>query len=169
MNKIAVACLSMMIALPAAAEDFYVGLKLGRAKHDISVSGYNESVRAAGLFAGYKINQDFGIEAEVTNLGTIDDGIAKVAAVSLSAVGSYKLDESASLFAKLGVASTREELQLVDVRVNKIAATFGFGAQYDLNEDFAFRLSWDRYSYGGDNLLYDATASMTSISVLEKF
>jgi opacity protein-like surface antigen len=169
MNKIAVTFLSLAIALPAAASDMYVGLKAGSAKHDITVSGYSESVRAAGIFAGYKVHPDLAIEAEVTNLGTIDNGVAKVTAVSIGVIGSYSLDESASLFAKLGAASTREEVPQSDVRVSKLAATIGLGAQYELNEDFAVRLGWERYSYGGENLLYDATASMISLSVLEKF
>lgn len=170
MKKIAVVALfSLVIALPATASDMYVGLKLGSAKHDVSTSGYTETVSAAGLFAGYKINPNFAVEAEITNLGSLLNSTVKISAVSLGVVGSLNLNDDASLYAKLAAASTHEEIQASGLYANKSGATVGFGGQYNVNKTLGLRLGWDRYTYGGEKGFYEATASMTSVSALINF
>ncbi|MFA6902910.1 MAG: outer membrane beta-barrel protein [Gallionellaceae bacterium] len=168
MNKIAYAALLFIASIHSAiASDMYIGLKLGNTKHDISVSGYTETASSAGLFAGYSMSPNLAIEAETTNLGSISSGAAKISALSLSAVGTHNFDEQVSLFGKLGVASTREEVSTVVA--NKAGLTFGFGGQYNVNKTIGLRLGWDRYTYGGEKGLYEGTASMTSLAVLIRF
>jgi hypothetical protein len=170
MKKIAVAALlSLTAVLPATAADMYVGLKLGSAKHDISVSGYTETVGAAGILIGYKFNPNIAIEGEATNLGSLFNSSYPVTAVSVSLVGSANISEQVSLFGKLGGAATRESNSSGTQASNKSAATIGFGGQFNVNPTLSLRFGWDRYTYGGTNGYYEGTAGMTSVAALINF
>lgn len=170
MKKIVFASLlSLVVALPVFASDMYIGLKLGSAKHDISVSGYSETIGAAGFLGGYKFNPNIAIEAEVTGLGSIVNETTTISAVSVSLVGSANISEQVSLFGKLGGAATRESNTTNTWVSNKSAATVGFGGQFNVNPTLSLRLGWDRYTYGGTNGYYEGTAGMTSVAALINF
>jgi hypothetical protein len=170
MKKIAFALfLSVGFVLPVSASDMYIGLKLGSAKHDISVSGYSETVGAVGFLGGYKLNKNVALEAEVTSLGALLNDTYKISAVSVSVVGSLEVGEKASVFGRLGGAATREANSSGSLVSNATGITLGFGGQYDINQAVSLRLGWDRYTYGGTNGYYEGKAGITSVSALYNF
>lgn len=168
MKKIVIAALlSAFATAPALASDLYAGIKVGTARHWIDATRYQESVRAAGIFLGYTVNPNVALEVEAINLGSLASNAASVGALNVSVVGSHHANEQISLFAKLGLASTREDVS--GTIANHTGISFGAGGQYDINQSAGIRLAYDYYRYGGENGLSLASASLFSIAALFKF
>ena len=104
MKKIAIAILlSGFVAAPAVAAGGYVGVNAGSAKIDLT--GF-DSTTSFGVFGGYAFNENFAAEVAYTNFGSKDYPAAGVMGVkshaySVSAVGSWPINEQFSLFGKL--------------------------------------------------------------------
>ena len=67
--------------------------------------------------------------------------------MSLSGVGSFPLNDQFSLFGKLGLAST-DVKQTGSPSASNTGVTFGVGAQFDFDQQFAIRAGWDMYKVG---------------------
>lgn len=149
MKKIAaVALLSAFIAAPVAAEDMhmYIGANVGSAQ--IDRTGHDAST-AFSVLAGHKFNSNFAAEVAYVNFGSVDvpGATVKSDAMSLSGVGSFPLNDQFSLIGKLGVASTTLKKTAVASQSNT-GVTFGVGAQFDFDQQFAIRAGWDMYKVG---------------------
>lgn len=168
MKKIAIAALlSSFVAAPAFAADegFYVGVKAGSATK--KVGGLSESNTAYGLFGGYAFNPNVAVEVAYTDLGTMVLGLTKFSAIDASVVGTYPINQSFSVFGKLGVASTQEKL--LGLSGSRTAATFGLGGQFNVNQSIGIRLGFDRYSFG-DNVIFNrGDVNMYSVAGVFKF
>ncbi len=149
MKKIAaVALLSAFIAAPVAAEDMhmYIGANVGSAQ--IDVTGFDAST-AFSVLAGHKFNSNFAAEVAYVNFGSVDvapGDTVKSSAMSLSGVGSFPLNDQFSLFGKLGVASTTVEG--TGFSEKNTGVTYGVGAQFDFDRQFAIRAGYDAYKIG---------------------
>lgn len=150
MKKIAaVALLSAFIAAPVAAEDMhmYIGANVGSAQ--IDATGYDASTTFSVL-AGHKFNSNFAAEVAYVNFGSVDRPLGvtvKSDAMSLSGVGSFPLNDQFSLFGKLGLASTNIKVTGFPSDSNT-GVTFGVGAQFNFDQQFAIRAGWDMYKVG---------------------
>jgi len=168
MKKIVIGVLLFAaVSTPALASDFYAGVKTGTALHWIDATKFQESVRASGIFVGYTINPNVAVEVEAVNLGSVAYTSATVGAVGVSILGLHHANEQVSLFAKLGVASTKEDVS--GTVANHTGVSFGAGGQYDINQSVGVRLAYDYYRYGGENGLSLASASLYSVAALFKF
>ncbi|MEQ1838351.1 MAG: porin family protein [Candidatus Nitrotoga sp.] len=154
MKKIAaVALLSAFIAAPVAAEDMhmYIGANVGSAQ--IDATGFDAST-AFSVLAGHKFNSNFAAEVAYVNFGSVDVAPAgstvKSSAMSLSGVGSFPLNDQFSLFGKLGLASTTVKGTGFPSESNT-GVTYGVGAQFDFDQQFAIRAGWDMYKIGDVN------------------
>lgn len=167
MKKLFVIAMLSIAAAPAVAADMYAGIKAGTALHWIDATRFQESVRAAGIFIGYTVNPNMAVEAEAVNLGSVDYTAAKVGALGVAVLGTHHANEQISLFAKLGLASTKEDVS--GTIANHTGVSLGAGGQYDINQTVGVRLAWEYYRYGGDSGLSLASASLYSIAALYKF
>lgn len=169
MKKIVLAILmSVFVAAPAVAADtgFYVGIKAGTAKKKVTT--VSESSSAWGLFGGYKINQNFAVEAGYTDLGDVS-GLLEFTALDVSAVGIFPISEPFSLYGKLGMASTKEELSLLSLSETRTALTFGVGGQFDLNPNIGIRLGFDRHKFGDGTVFAEGDSDMWSVAGVFSF
>ena len=155
------------ITSTAVATDFYAGIKTGNVLHWINSTRYQESVVGTGIFVGYSFNPNVAVEVEAINLGSLVSGAATVSAANLSIVGVHHANEQVSLFAKLGMVNSKEDVS--GIVANHTGISIGGGAQYDFNPSFGMRLAYDYYPYGGENNLSSASASWYSIAALFKF
>lgn len=148
MKKIAaVALLSAFIAAPVAAQDMYVGVNVGSAEIDVTGS---DSTTAFSVLGGYTINQNFAAELAYVNFGSFDNApnsTVKSSALSLSAVGSYPINDMFSLFGKLGVASTTLKTTGAGSD-SETDVTFGVGGQFNFDKQIGMRAGYDVYKVG---------------------
>lgn len=149
-KMIAVAMLSAAVALPAYADNNgYAGVKVGSTS--VGFNGLSKSSDTAlGVLLGYQYNRNFAVEGEYTDLGrfTTVGGVAgKSDAWSLSALGILPLDSDFSAYGKLGVSRSSTSTSAV-TGINRTAATFGLGGQYDATPMIGIRAGWERYGVG---------------------
>lgn len=134
----------------------------------------DDSDTAWKIFGGYRLNDNFGVEATYMDYGTItaDSVVTAPAAATINldadttawivdAVGMLPLNDQFGLFGKLGVASWQIDSS-ASVVVGGTAASisgdddgndfhFGVGANYALMGNIGLRAEWERIN-GDDDL-----------------
>ncbi|OGS81448.1 MAG: hypothetical protein A2061_04995 [Gallionellales bacterium GWA2_59_43] len=170
MKKIVTAVLlSAVVALPAYADNSpYAGIKVGSASVGFNALS-KSSDTAYGVLLGYQYNRNFAVEGEYTDLGRFTTAAAvtgKSDVWGLSAIGILPLEEGFSAYGKLGVARSGTRTS-VATGVNRTAATYGLGGQYDATPMIGLRLSWERYGVGviGES----ANDNLYSLAAMFKF
>lgn len=167
-NIVAIALLSVTVVLPAYADSGpYAGLKVG--DNRVGFNGLTKSSDTAfGAMLGYQYSSNFAVEGEYVDLGRFSAvGVAgKSDAWGLSAVGMLPLENRFSLYGKLGIARTSTKTS-VATGLNRTAATYGLGGQYDATPMIGLRLGWERYKVGviGQN----ADDDLYSLAAIFKF
>ena len=138
----------------AGEEGFYAGGNIGSGKPNINtLNGTSKSSSVVGgVILGYKFNKYIGVEGEYTGVGKVTDkvsGTAKGDAASIAAIGFLPLNDEFSLYGKVGVATAKTTVSsnlapMADA--THTAATYGVGAEYNLNKNIGIRLGWDHYN-----------------------
>jgi len=163
---VAIAGLFAMTAAQAAPQDntWYAGGKLGWSNYGIGNSDINSSLTSydvtshddvgAGVFAGYQLNNWFGIEAGYDYLGKFDydssvgSGDVKSQGVQLAAKLSYDMGSGTDIYAKLGGFGYKSENG--DDSASGVAPLLAFGTEYAINRDWAARFEYQWVSKIGD-------------------
>lgn len=137
-------------ALPAHADNLYVGAALGLPHFGAGNNGFNGitgqgSGVSSKLFGGYQFTPNFALEAGVADLGHIknDTGSVSSQGVFLDAVGLLPLTNKWSLLGSLGVAHVNLNTSNGDASGN--GAKVGLGAQYALTSNVVMRGEWEGY------------------------
>jgi OOP family OmpA-OmpF porin len=140
---------------------FYAGLTLGTGSASFSApagSGLTvetpKSKPVYGAFGGYRYNQNLAVELAYSGASyfytTTPAGVkylSKQIAFSVAAVGTYPVNDTFSVFGKLGVASTSSENNAVaEQTTRRFAPTIGAGAEYKFTPNISGRLGVDVYS-----------------------
>lgn len=191
MKKILVAALlSTVVTAPLAADSGgYVGVTVGRSKTDnpyptTRTTKDNETV--GGIFAGYQYDKNWGAEVFYANVGKLDGTCASTAcstfttkgdAVGINLVGTVPISDAFSLYAKIGVASTKTDTQIASAVPStftgdrRSAVTGGVGAQYNINKNVGIRAGWDGYEQAThrNGLEYKPRPSVWSMGAVFKF
>lgn len=148
------------------ADTVAAGFATATATADTSSTAYK-------LFAGYKLNKNFAVEGGYTDLGKMSlsmtttgpvasiSGNYKATVWEVNAVGILPINESFSVFGKLGyhwddVNSTVAGISGASaITVNKDYSgndfKFGAGAEYNINKNVGLRLEYERYSNIGNS------------------
>lgn len=175
MGKIIIAVLlSVFIAAPAVAGDYYGGIKVGKAKTSFDNTVLStDSSTIFGLLGGYTFSPNFAVEAEYADLGKATESISasdmKSSELGLSAVGSFPINQDFSVYGKLGVASaTTKEAGAADAK--RSAVTYGLGGQYNASSTIGIRLGYDHYDLGDSPAtIPEGKANLWSIGGVFKF
>ncbi|MGI0116079.1 outer membrane beta-barrel protein [Zooshikella sp. RANM57] len=147
-------------------------------------SEYTKREGAVNLFAGYRVNKYFGLEINYTDFGSPDaeynspggsvheDVENEIKGYGIKAVGFYPINTNIELKATAGVMKWKveEDYSITNSAfpsVNKAnshsekgtSLTFGLGANYNLTENVAFGLQWERINDVGEK--YDENKTDT--------
>ena len=140
MKGLVVLIAAALLAAPVAARaQPYIGASLGasstpaRCEEDLTRRCEGNLAALRG-FLGYGFTRELAIEAGVT-------GIEGSAALDVSAIGSMPLGERVALFGRLGAFAAD----------NHTGLTIGAGLRFDVGENAALRVEWQRFE-GGDGL-----------------
>jgi len=135
-------------------EDVFFGGAFGQSDFDDYCgpsSNCNEDDTAWKIYGGYKINDTVDAEISYTSIGDvtreIGDGTretSEVSALSISAVGKYKINDSVEALGKIG--ATRWSSDNSDNDEDGFSLSYGFGAKVHLNETMKLRAEWENIS-----------------------
>ncbi|MCX4027247.1 porin family protein [Endozoicomonas sp. SM1973] len=147
---------------------------------------------AANIFAGYRVNKYFALEVNYAYLGNPDaknthldhayEVENKIRGYGIKAVGIYPINNSFELKASAGVMKWKVEEDYSTPGLGNgqydesssergSSLTVGFGANYNLTENVAFGLQWERINDVGDKELRfgETDIDVYSASVQYKF
>ena len=184
MNKhiLAVAILSALTST-AMAEGIYGLVDIGQSTTKNACAGVpagvscNESGTAFRFGGGYQVNQNLAVEASYAMLGNNKasaGGVTaeiKPAALQLSAVGSFPLNQEFSLFAKAGLSRISADMSSTGSATQSTTKTglgYGFGVQYDVTKQMGVRAQYESLGKLNDTIT-DFDVSMFSAGLIFKF
>jgi len=156
MKNFAVALLgfAVLITPVAYADEFSLGASVGYVNIEDSDPGFDFEATDTGykIFASYEFSNHLGIEAGYIDFGEPNDqfqglnGEIDASGWNLYGVGNLPLTDGVDLFAKAGIVSWDADSIidgiLVDTEDGEDLA-LGFGARWNLNENFGFRAEAD--------------------------
>ncbi len=180
MKKVALAGLLMTaLAAPAFASDFYgvgslgishFGVDKGDIDNTLSASGFSgfsSSLKQNGFGykaqLGYQVNKYFAVEGGYVDLGNAKYSVSgpglsgdiklKASGANLAALAIYPLDDTFSVFGKLGVIDAKAKLEGngFSDSSTKAKLNFGVGASYALAKDLALRAEIEQFNKLGDD------------------
>ncbi|MCZ6732913.1 MAG: outer membrane beta-barrel protein [Gammaproteobacteria bacterium] len=138
-----------LIPVEPVSAGWYVGGAIGNADDD----ELDDDDSGTKLLGGYQFNENFGVEGAFVDLGDFDEppGTLSQEGVAIEAIARYPLGDRFSIFGKAGFFrwdAERSSGKSFDGTDN----TFGFGGEYRLNDNWALRAEWERFSdvLGGD-------------------
>jgi OmpA-OmpF porin, OOP family len=166
---------------------FYVGASAGRSDigNEIAFPGLITSGTADGentgykIFGGYEFNRHFGVEISLVDLGrlkysgsyvgtSVTGGRVEVVGLNGSAVGIVPVNESFSLFGKLGIfaweADWSDVTGVVPVKAQDNGADLSIGVGFTVNftKNFSARVEWERFKAGGGEDYSSGSPNRTS-------
>lgn len=139
-----------LIPVEPVSAGWYVGGAIGNADDD----ELDDDDSGTKLLGGYQFNEHFGVEGAFVDLGDFDIPNSTLTlsqdGVTIQAVGRYSLGDRFSVFGKAGFF--RWDVETATADDDGTDGTFGFGGEYRLNDNWALRAEWERFSdvSGGD-------------------
>jgi OOP family OmpA-OmpF porin len=113
----------------------------------------NDSNTVWNVTGGYQMHRNFAVELGYSDLGrvTINGHPLDASALELSALGIIPLNETFSVYGKLGAYTGLAKGDGFDERHGNVL--FGVGGEYAATRDLGVRLQWQRYSgFGGGGI-----------------
>ena len=158
----------------------YVGAGIGQTNVDACSDLYAAGATTCDdedtgfkFFGGYDINKNFAIEAGYTDAGEVSasggggTATAELTALSLYGKGTVPLNETFSLFGKVGLASWEADLSATGYgslgSEDGTDLAIGIGGEFNVNNTFGVRAEWERVDAD------DVDVDMLSISAVMKF
>lgn len=149
-KQIAIAAALAVAASTAAAQSpaFYIGADVGSSKVD-DIGGQEGSY---GIFAGYRINETFSIEANYRRLNDFDTADFgpnlnfKTDQLGLSAIAALPLSNNFSLYGRLGYnrLDIKTTSAIASTESDDTGVLYGVGVGYDFSPTVSARLEYQR-------------------------
>jgi OOP family OmpA-OmpF porin len=182
----AIALSSLGFAGQALAQA-YLGGSVGQTDFDseitsglITSGSVDTKDTAFKLFGGYMFNRNFGVEAAYVNLGEasysgmfdldpVTGGKVEASGFNISALGSFPMAPTFSVFGKIGLFIWEAEATDITGGVpfsqknDGTDLSFGIGVSYDFARNLSVRGEWERFT------LDEADADVLSIGFAYKF
>lgn len=134
-------------------------------------TSYDDKDFAYKVFAGYQINQYFGVEGGFTDLGSYeatpstatDTGHAKIDTYSLNlfAVGTAPITDRFSGFAKLGLSRNHSKMKFNSSGVSfnatdsgsdsRYSVAWGWGLSADIADNISARVEYEDFGKAGES------------------
>ena len=126
-------------SMAPALTGVYVGGSLG----STAITDLSSKVSYGG-YVGYKINDNFAVEAGAQSLGkyTVSGSDVDASAWNVSVVGTVPVDPKFSVFGRLGYGSLTATA--IGASGDTTSALFGAGVRYHLNQNLAIRGEYTR-------------------------
>jgi len=164
----------------------YAGLSFGQSKVNDFCDGFSgvscdDSDTSLKIFGGAKFNKNFAFEAAYIDLGeaivtdNIDTFTAEATGFNFSAVGIIPVSESVDIFGKVGMLFWDLKLALSGTFTDSLSEdgndiSFGFGADFDVNESFSIRAEFEKFnSIGKESTTGESSVTLISLGAVFSF
>lgn len=170
-------------SVSAADSGVYAGVDVGRSSTGTIMPGVTmtkSTDTVGGVFLGYQFTPNFAAEVFYTGAGKFSassatgTGSGKSDAYGIDVVGSLPVADTFSLYGRLGYARTHTSASSTPTGLgglNRSAANYGLGGQYDLSSQVGIRFGWDRYGAAVSNngVTSNFNVNVWSLGVLYRF
>lgn len=194
------------VATPVFAGDVYVVGSIGYSRVDLDKATVDNDLTSAGatnvnstldkndtgykIQIGYQFNQNFTVEGGYVDLGKAKYSAsytggnaaadAKASGINIAAIGILPINESFSVFGKLGLINAKVEISASatgpggsasgTASATKWKPNFGIGGTYNINKQVGIRAEIERFSKLGDSdNTGESNVDMLSAGVMYKF
>ncbi|MEJ2463774.1 MAG: outer membrane beta-barrel protein [Candidatus Thiodiazotropha sp.] len=131
------------------AQSGYFGFGVGTANY--SEANFDESDTGLNIYGGFLANENLGFEISYTDFGKEEgnylgyDASVEVTGLGLSAIGFLPLSNDFNLFGKVGLMAWDADIGLGPFSDSTDGSDllFGFGATYQISDQFSLRGAWE--------------------------
>lgn len=207
MKKLAlIAFVAATVATPALAGDVYIVGSIGRSTVDLNKNFLDNALTSAGatslsstlddsdtaykIQVGYQYSQNFAVEGGYINLGEATysasytggsaNAKAEASGLNIAAVGILPINQSFSVFGKLGLIDAKVKVSANATGPGGSASGsasstdwrpyFGAGGTYNVNKQLGIRIEYEQFNgLGDDKKTGEADVSLLSMGVVYKF
>lgn len=148
-TAVGLALLTGAAATPVFADDFYLGGAVIQTYVDDF--GLDDDTTGGKLFAGYRFNEYFAVEASYFDFGEFEDraNSLEVDGFGLAAVVSYPITSDLDIFGKIGIqdwdAETRGPIAQGLSTDSDTDAFYGIGVRYSITDSISVQAEAERY------------------------
>jgi OOP family OmpA-OmpF porin len=140
----------------------YLGFGIGSANY--SENSFDDSDTGFSIYGGIKANEHFGLELSYTDFGEQEgtftffnytyDTDVKASGLGLSVIGLLPINDNFNLFVKAGMIALGIDVGIASFSVSDDSSEplFGFGAEYQLTDQFSLRGAWEMVDIEGADL-----------------
>lgn len=206
LSAIAISLFAASVCTPAFAGDVYVLGSVGQSSFSDDKSTVDDALRSVGvtnlsssldksdtgykLQVGYQFTPNLAIEGGYVNLGkekysaTFTGGTAsadaKASGWNIDALGIWPVNDSFSVFGKIGLIDAKVELNATatgpggsasaSVSSTDWKSTWGVGASYNINKTVGLRAEYEQFvKLGNTDTTGESTVSLLSVGVVVHF
>ena len=137
------------------AQDFYIGAGLGKSDLSATTNTTDKTQSSSQIFFGMKLNENFAVEAGHADLGNFSTNSLDKASVKYTTVGVI------NHFSKIKELKpfVQSGLRYIDSNhpsliKNRISNYIGIGADFNIEENIDFRLSFNKYSSDTNSIFF---------------
>ena len=146
LGVLAVAAMVSAQAQTSAAAPALTGVYVGGSIGSTAITDLSSKVGFGG-YVGYKINENFAVEAGAQSLGkfSVAGTDVKASAYNVSVLAGVPIDPKISVYGRLGYGSlTATATANGNSSADTNSALYGAGARYHLNQNLAIRGEYTR-------------------------
>ncbi len=131
------------LAQSSAAAPALAGAYVGGTVGSTAITGLTSQTGFGG-YLGYKINENFSVEAGAQSLGSFDVSGTSVSATAYNAsvLAGVPFNPNFSVYGRLGYGSLTAAATGATAKVN--SAVYGIGAKYNIDKNLAVRAEYTR-------------------------
>ncbi|MBO9686670.1 outer membrane beta-barrel protein [Roseateles chitosanitabidus] len=132
----------------AADTPYYIGGDVAKSSQRVGGDSQKRSADSYSIFGGYKFNENFAVEANYTDLGSINfNGInAKNKVYSLDGIARAPLGAGFGVYGKVGVAYADRKFDSGLGSEHKTGLKLGVGVDYALTKNVSLRAEATRFN-----------------------
>ncbi len=144
LGVLAVAAMVSAQAQTSAAAPALTGVYVGGSIGSTAITDLSSKVGFGG-YVGYKINENFAVEASALSLGkfSVAGTDVKASAYNVSVLAGVPIDPKISVYGRLGYGSLTATAN-GNSSADTNSALYGAGARYHLNQNLAIRGEYTR-------------------------
>jgi OOP family OmpA-OmpF porin len=156
MKKFAIAAALLLLLIPCAWAQTYVGASLGSS--DTSTSGVSSDETSWKVLGGYTFTKFVGIEGSYRDLGGINETIGTtsigmdVSSIDVFGVGILPVGQKFDVFGKAGLSRVEVKSTFSDPLLGSFSASdtgnelaLGAGFNFKMGEKFALRVEYETF------------------------
>lgn len=132
----------------AAETPYYIGGDVGKTSQRVDNNAQKRSTDSYSVFGGYRLNENFAVEAGYTDLGKANFGgvSTKNRAYSLDGIARAPLGNNFGVYGRVGVAHVQRDYSAGLGDADKTGLKLGVGVDYALTQNVTLRAEATRFN-----------------------